>query len=276
MRCPALLADLVYRATRPAACVASPLIPERIHPGRKARRAIVAAQALQLDRRFARALLESRCRSALVLRHISRLRGAALTSFLEARVTYDGAMTVAELMNAARPIIFAMPCYGAPQAGALAISHLIRGECPATRPDTFDIQQTVVVPFFGRLMRAASATALQALRSRALIVPAFAPPRQELGVEVIFSEPVDPERVVAEDEAQAIFTLTHLLFSRIEAQLRRAPEHWHGWEALLQASTPLGVHAQPEDPRFLQTLKARFHALPPAEQDIPELELLLE
>jgi len=70
--------------------------------------------------------------------------------------------------------------------------------------------------------------------------------------------------------------VTHLLFSRIEEQLRLAPEHWRYWETLPYVSTALDTLAGLDGPQLMRTLKAKFYALPEAVQDIPELELLLE
>lgn len=154
---------------------------------------------------------------------------------------------------------------------------LERHECLALLPDAFDdVNQTVVIPFLNRLLRVAAGTAFLSRRSRALIVPAFAAPRTGFGLRVTFSEPIDPERVITDDESQALFTLTHLLFSRFEAQLRLAPEHWRYWETLPHVSTPSEVSAPFDAPQLLGALKAKFRALPPAVQNIPELELLLQ
>jgi lauroyl/myristoyl acyltransferase len=153
---------------------------------------------------------------------------------------------------------------------------LERGECVAILPDAFDdIAQTLVVPFFDRLLRAASGTAFLALRSGALIVPTFATPEKRFGLRVLAGEPIEPARAGSLDETQAIFLLTRLLFARIEEQLRFAPEHWRNWEALPQVSTPLGLRSELNDSQLLIALEARLRALPPALQSIPELELLL-
>jgi lauroyl/myristoyl acyltransferase len=158
-----------------------------------------------------------------------------------------------------------------------ALRALENGNCLALLPDAFhDLSQTVVVPFFGRLLRVASGTASLALRSTALIVPAFSRPAARLGLRITFCEPIDPARVAADDESQAIFTLMHLLFSRIESQLRADPCHWRYWEMLPHVSTPLGTGVPLDNLQILRALKAKFRALPPAVQDIPELELLLE
>jgi hypothetical protein len=45
---------------------------------------------------------------------------------------------------------------------------------------------------------------------------------------------------------------------------------------LPQVSTPLGAPVPLDGHQLIETLKAKFHALPPAVRDIPELELLLE
>ena len=153
---------------------------------------------------------------------------------------------------------------------------LERGECVAILPDAFeDIAQTLVVPFFDRLLRVASGTAFLALRSGALIVPGFAIPARSLGLRVQLGEPIDPARLGAVDESQALFILSRLLFARVEEQLRFAPEHWRNWSMLPLVSTPLGTRAELSDSQLLRALESRLHALPAAVQDIPELELLL-
>jgi lauroyl/myristoyl acyltransferase len=318
------LAEWMNRALRPAAWLASPLLPEKMHPGKRAHRAITALQASPVGREFPRTMLEAAWRSQLLKLSVTHFRAAALRAFCEKSVDYSGAFTPAQVLAETRPLIFATPHYGAPLVGCVALAHLMhgrkvvnafydkerhgaevgpflqrgglqaaaslgglagvrtalralaRGECLAILPDAFDhVEQTLVVPFFGRLLRVASGTAFLALRSRAPIVPAFAVPRRKFGLCVTFGTPIDPACVNADDESQALFTLTHLLFARIEEQLRLAPEHWLYWAALPQVSTPLGA-APLADPQLIEALKARFRALPPAVQDIPELELLLE
>jgi len=325
MKCPTLLADLLYRAVRPAACVASPLLPEELHPGKRAYRGIRSLGVFPGDRHFTRNVLESRCHSMVLQRHVARLRSRELAQFFERRIVYEGAATISQLVDEPRPLIFATPHYGPTPVGCAAVAlsmrgrkafnvfydkerhgarmaqflegaglqssrllgglagirtalrALARGECLAILPDAFDdIDQTLVVPFFGRLLRVASGTAFLALRSRALIVPAFAIPRRDFGLTISIGAPIDPCRIVAEDEAQALFTLTHLLFSRIEAQLRLAPKHWSYWETLPYVSTPVDALAGLDNPQLMRTLKAKFHALPEEVQDIPELEFLLE
>lgn len=153
---------------------------------------------------------------------------------------------------------------------------LERGECVAILPDAFDdIAQTLVVPFFDRLLRVASGTAFLALRAGALIVPTFATPTRTLGLRVLAGEPIDPTRVGPMDQAQALFVLSRLLFARVEEQLRFAPEHWRNWEVLQSVSTPLGARADCNDSELMLALQAKLQALPPGLQDIPELELLL-
>lgn len=154
---------------------------------------------------------------------------------------------------------------------------LERGECVAILPDAFDdIAQTLVVPFFNRLLRVASGTAYLALRSGALIVPTFALPRGDFGLTVHIDQPIDPCRVVAEDEAQAVFMVTRLMFARIEDQLRFAPEHWRYWDTLPQVSTPLGPCTDLDDSQLMLAIESRLNALPHDVRNIPELELLLQ
>lgn len=157
-----------------------------------------------------------------------------------------------------------------------ALRALERGECVAILPDAFeDIAQTVVVPFFDRLLRVACGTAFLALRSGAFIVPVFAMPRRSFGLRVLLGEPIDPRRIDRADEAQALFVLSRLLFARIEEQLRFAPEHWRNWEVLPQVSTALGARFGASESQLLLALEARLRALPPPLQNIPELEWLL-
>jgi lauroyl/myristoyl acyltransferase len=318
------LANCVNFALRPAACLASPLLPEGLHPGKRAHRAITALQASTVGRGFPRAMLEAVLRAQLLKRNVSRFPAAALRAFCAQNIEYGGEFTAAQVLAETRPLIFATPHYGAPLVGCVALAHLMhgrkvlnafydkerygaelgpflergglraaaslgglagvrtamraltRGECLAILPDAFEhIEQTLVVPFFGRLLRVASGTAFLALRSRALIVPAFAVPRRKFGLCMTFGNPIDPASISADDESQALFTLTHLLFARIEAQLRLAPEHWLYWATLPRVSTPFGAPPL-GDPQLIEALKAKFRALPPAVQDIPELELLLE
>jgi lauroyl/myristoyl acyltransferase len=325
VKCYGWLANWANRATKPAACIASLLLPDGSHSGKGARRAIVALQATTVDAKFPQAMLEAAWRAQLLHHHVSRLRMPALAAFLEEQVDYAGALAPAEILQETRPLIFATPHYGAPAVGCLALAHLMRGrrvlnvfydkerhgaeiapflergglqataslgglagvraalralgrgECLAMLPDAFnDVDPTLVVPFFGRLLRVASGVAFLALRSRALIVPAFAVPRRKFGLGVTFAAPIDPLRIAADDERQALFTLTHLLFTRIEAQLRLAPQHWRYWSVLPQVSTALDTPASLSEPRLIEALRAKLHALPPAVQDIPELELLLE
>lgn len=343
MKCPALFTRSAYRGVRSAAALASPCLPQRLHPGIRAFPGFAHVGGTISAAQFARAVLESRWRSLLLHRHVLQLQGHTLAEFLEHRIEYAGAACASQILAAPRPILFATPHYGAPTVACMAGARLMhgrralnvffdkprhgaqlsplferagipskrmlggtagiraalraleRGECVAILPDVFDdLAQTVVVPFFGRLLRVAAGTAFLALRTDALIVPVFAEPRRDFGLRVTFDSPIDPRRlidgaahrcqtaddgparIVPLDERQAVFTLTRALFARIEEHLRRAPEHWHGWEKLPHVSTSLGAPADMNDATLLRALKAKFHALPEPVQDIPELEFLLQ
>jgi len=233
-----LLAELIYRAVRPAACVASPLLPEEFNPGKRAYRSIREMGVSPANRRFARDVLISACRASLLKRHVSQLTTHQLTAFIGRHVDYDGAIEAERLFEEPRPLIFATPHYGAITVACAAAAHLLRqrkvlnvffdkerhglklgaffesagiqastllgglagirtalralerGECLAILPDAFDdIDRTLVVPFFSRLLRVASGTASLALRSSALIVPAFAAPRHDFGLRITLALP---------------------------------------------------------------------------------------
>src|ERR687889_940104 len=102
-------ARLLCRALRPATSIASPLLPEATHPGKRARRAIAALRCSPVDHGFERALLEAAWRARLLKHHVARLRPAELQTFCDRSVEYAGAMTRAQVLSQTRPIIFATP-----------------------------------------------------------------------------------------------------------------------------------------------------------------------
>jgi hypothetical protein len=152
---------------------------------------------------------------------------------------------------------------------------LRRGECLIMMPDVFSQGcQTLVVPFFGRLMRVAAATAFLALRTGALVVPVFATPGTNLTLRVLVDTPIDARRYAGDDDQQKIFMLTQALFARFESVFRFAPEHWHGWERLPGTSTAIDPAYRLDYDEPLRVLRAKCDARPHLVQEIPELDLI--
>src|SRR5690606_28919942 len=143
-------------------------------------------------------------------------------------------------------------------------------------PDAFaDIARTLVVPFFGRLLRVPAGTAYLALRSRALIVPVFARPDRRLRLCVELDAPIDAGRF-AGDDAQRTFMITRALLARFEAAFRTEPAHWHGWENLHRFSTAVDPAHRVDLDEPLRLLRAKCESIPDLLQEIPELAMLLE
>jgi hypothetical protein len=160
-------------------------------------------------------------------------------------------------------------------AGSVAaLRALRRGECLIMMPDALDEgARTLVVPFFGRLLRVAAGTAFLALRSNALVVPVFATAGSRLSLDVHVDTAIDARRF-AGDESQKIFMLTHALFMRFESVFRSSPEHWHGWERFPKISTAIDPAYRLDYDAPLQVLRAKCEALPYLLQEIPELDLI--
>lgn len=163
-------------------------------------------------------------------------------------------------------------------SGAVAaIRALARHECVVVMPDSFDdITQTVVVPFFGRMLRVARGTAYFALKTAAWILPVFAAPTKRLGLRVTIGRPLDAQRFQGMDSAQAIFLLSRALFVAFEREIRRAPEHWHHWERLPQTSTEVQAPGRLEEDTPLRLLRDKCEMFPHLLLDLPELELLVK
>ncbi|WP_195763570.1 lysophospholipid acyltransferase family protein [Duganella guangzhouensis] len=155
-----------------------------------------------------------------------------------------------------------------------ALRVLRRGEALTMMPDVFDISgHALYVPFFGRLVPAMAGTALFALKSEATVVVGYSCPGQGLDSTVRLGAPLTIQR--SGNLETDIATLTAAIFRDIEAQIRRAPEHWmylpslgellqtrlpvtpataQDWLARLQVAAPIFNAAVPELPQLLQTL----------------------
>ncbi|MEP7247348.1 MAG: lysophospholipid acyltransferase family protein [Gammaproteobacteria bacterium] len=157
-----------------------------------------------------------------------------------------------------------------------AMRALNRNEYLAMMPDAFgDLEHTLVVPFFGRMLRVAAGTAFFALRTGASVVPVFAAPARRVGLRVTLGRPIDPRRFAEGDETQALFMLTRALFASFEREIRRSPEHWHHWETFPRVSTAVEPPGRLEDDAPLRLLRDKCDASPHLLQDIPELDLLV-
>ncbi|MEJ1966616.1 MAG: hypothetical protein WDO56_35780 [Gammaproteobacteria bacterium] len=79
---------------------------------------------------FARAVLESRWRSRLLLRHVLGLSRPELHRFLENRATFEGAVFATPMLDGSRPIVLAAPHYGAAPIGYVAAVHRLGAKRP--------------------------------------------------------------------------------------------------------------------------------------------------
>jgi lauroyl/myristoyl acyltransferase len=119
----AILMAKAYGAANSAASILSAGLPEPIHPGKRACRALRNLRDAPSGPYFARATLASRWQSALLLRHVLQLSRPSLRTFLEQRVSYEGASFAERTFNGSRPVILATPHYGVPAVGFLAAVH---------------------------------------------------------------------------------------------------------------------------------------------------------
>jgi lauroyl/myristoyl acyltransferase len=321
----ALIARM-YAATGFAVALATPLMHERLHAGKRACRSLQDLRDAPSGPYFARAMQLSRWRSTLLLRYLLHLSRPQLRAFFEDKVEYEGAAFARYALAGARPVILAAPHFGAAPVGLLAAIHrtgghkplslyydtqraaparllklferggmdattllggfpgtlaairaLTRNECLVMMPDAFDdITQTLVVPFFGRMLRVAAGTAFFALRTGAWVVPVFTAPMKQLGLRVTIGRPIDPHRFGTLNQPQAIFMLNRALFASFEREIRRSPEHWHHWERFPRISTAIEPPGRLEDDAPLRLLRDKCDAAPHLLQDLPELELLIK
>ncbi len=153
-----------------------------------------------------------------------------------------------------------------------ALRALDRGQALIMLPDVFDdVSNTIVVPFFGRLLRVAPGTAALALRSRALIVPVFPAPDVRFGVRLAVGQPIDSATFAERDRRQAIFALSCWIFREIEQRLRRTPEHWHYWDMLPRVSTCLARPLYRDAGSVQSALESKCQTSPRLMQLVPEL-----
>lgn len=123
-------ARAAYAAAGPLAFLLSPLLPLSSHPGRRARRTLADLPGLgfPIDARFARAVLRSRWRSALLLEFLCRVPDAQLHAFLDSHVHVEGEIPLAAPSGARRPVILVTPHYGACVVGCLCAARRLRDQ----------------------------------------------------------------------------------------------------------------------------------------------------
>jgi len=116
-----------YGAVDMAVAAATPFAQKRFHQGWRACQALSGMRDTPSGPYFARALLASRWRCALLLRYALRLTRPQLRTFLEDRVTYEGAAYAQHVFNGTRPVILAAPHYGPAPIGFVAAAHRMSG-----------------------------------------------------------------------------------------------------------------------------------------------------
>jgi lauroyl/myristoyl acyltransferase len=108
----------------------SSLLPEPLHPGKRACHALQGLRDAPSGPYFARAVLESRWRSRLLLSHMLGLSRSELHRFFEDRATFEGAVFATPMLDGSRPIVLAAPHYGAAPMGYVAAVHRLGARRP--------------------------------------------------------------------------------------------------------------------------------------------------
>lgn len=114
------LFTLLYYMTGSISFHASALLPARLHPGKRACTALRDIPEAPNGPYFARAVLESRWRSRMMLSYLLGLSQPQVRRFLDERAEFEGAMPGAAMFDPTRPVILAAPHYGAAPVGYLA------------------------------------------------------------------------------------------------------------------------------------------------------------
>lgn len=106
---------------------ASVVVPKRFHHGWRVCRALEAVRDAPSGPYFARAVLASRWRCALLMSYVLKLTRPQLRTFLDDCVSYEGAAYAQYVFNGSRPVILAAPHYGAAPIGFVAAVHRMSG-----------------------------------------------------------------------------------------------------------------------------------------------------
>jgi lauroyl/myristoyl acyltransferase len=123
----ATLIAKAYAAVDIAVAGATPFAQKRFHQGWRACRALSGLRDAPSGPYFARALLASRWRCALLLRYALQLTRPQLRTFLDDRVSYEGAAYAQHVFSGSRPVILAAPHFGAAPIGFVAAVHRMSG-----------------------------------------------------------------------------------------------------------------------------------------------------
>jgi lauroyl/myristoyl acyltransferase len=123
----ATLTAKAYSAVNLAIASTAPLIQKRLHPGWRVCRVLQGMREAPSGPYFARAVLASRWRCALLMRYVLQLTRPQLRTFLEDRVSYEGAAYAQHVFNGTRPVILASPHYGIAPIGFVAAVHRMSG-----------------------------------------------------------------------------------------------------------------------------------------------------
>ena len=125
-----LITAAAYRLTGSVSFSVSSMLPERIHAGKRASRALHDLREAPSGPYFMRAVLESRWRSRLLLSHVLSLPPSQLRRFFEQRVVFEGAVLAAPMLDGTRPVILAAPHYGPAPIGYAAAVHRVGAHRP--------------------------------------------------------------------------------------------------------------------------------------------------
>jgi lauroyl/myristoyl acyltransferase len=119
-----------YRLTGSVSFHVSSVLPECMHAGKRACRALQDLRDAPSGPYFTRAVLESRWRSRLLLSHVLGLSRPQLRRFFEDRVQFEGAVLAAPMLDGTRPVILAAPHYGPAPIGYAAAVHRVGAHRP--------------------------------------------------------------------------------------------------------------------------------------------------
>jgi hypothetical protein len=120
-----LFAAAAYSLTGAVSFHVSSLLPECLHAGKRACRALQDLRDAPSGPYFARAVLESRWRSHLLLSHVLGLSRSELRHFFDDRAVFEGAVFATPMLDGSRPVVLAAPHYGpAPIGYVAAVNHI--------------------------------------------------------------------------------------------------------------------------------------------------------
>ncbi len=130
MNLTSLITAAAYRLTGSVSFHISSLLPEHIHAGKRACHALEDLRDAPSGPYFMRAVLESRWRSRLLLRHVLALPSPQLRRFFDERVLFEGAVLAQPMLDGTRPVILAAPHYGPAPIGYVAAVHRVGAHRP--------------------------------------------------------------------------------------------------------------------------------------------------